>query len=165
MIELGRARQLFDFDALLHQGHVLVRPVVPNAQVLLAVLEHDLDWLQSKALLRHALNASHVDASRRIRDLLDSFGEDVETFSNARRLSLTWNNKRELQVQVELIEDAKARGPTRGKSAQPVRHPCFQKESIYLLAGRKRSVQFSGMFVVGELGLGFSCPLMILAFA
>ena len=77
MIELGRARQPFDFDALLHQGQVLVCPVVPNAQVLLAFLQHDLDWLQSKALLRHALNASYLVVSIWI-DFLYSFGEDIE---------------------------------------------------------------------------------------
>ena len=95
MIELGDARQLFDFDALLHQGHVLVRPVVPNAQVLLAFLQHDLDWLQSKALLRHALNASKHEVSRCI-VLHYSFGEDVEPFITFPLIF--WNNKRELEV-------------------------------------------------------------------
>ena len=60
LIELGNWRQLFNVDALLHQGHVLVRHVVPNAQVLLAILEHDLEWLLRKALLGHVFNASPI---------------------------------------------------------------------------------------------------------
>ena len=58
LIELGNRRQLFNLDTLLHQGQVLVRQVVPNAQVLLAMLEHVLDWLLRKALLGHAFNCS-----------------------------------------------------------------------------------------------------------
>ena len=60
LIELGNRRQLFNLDTLLHQGHVLLRPVVPNAQVLLAILENDLEWLLRKALLGHVFNASPI---------------------------------------------------------------------------------------------------------
>ena len=81
LIEFGNRRQLFNIDTLLHQGHVLVRPVIPNAQVLLAILEHDLEWLLSKALLGHALNASYINVCIRI-DFLYSFGEDIEAFSS-----------------------------------------------------------------------------------
>ena len=80
-IALGDRRQLFHIDSLLLQGHVLLRHVVPKAQVLLAVLEHDLEWLVRKALLGHALNASYPVVSRIIDELLDSFGEDIKAFS------------------------------------------------------------------------------------
>ena len=77
LIALGDRRQLFHIDTLLLQGHVLLRHVVPNTQVLLAILEHDLEWLLRKALLGHALNASYLEVSSSISELLDSFGEDI----------------------------------------------------------------------------------------
>ena len=75
---------------------MLVRPVVPNAQVLLAILEHDFDWLQSKALLRHALNASKLVGvpGSSFNELLNCFGEDVEAWT---MISIVWH-KRELEV-------------------------------------------------------------------
>ena len=113
LIALGDKRQQFYIDSLLLQGHVLLRQVVPKAQVLLAFLEHDLEWLVRKALLGHALNASYQVASiSSINELLDSFGEDIQAFSTSwQRHSLI--NKSELEVKVELIIDAKARDPTR----------------------------------------------------
>ena len=77
LIELGDRRQLLNLDALLHQGHVLLRHVVAYTQVLLGLLEHDLERLPSKALLGHALNASYIIPSRCI-DLLYILGEDIE---------------------------------------------------------------------------------------
>ena len=83
LIALGDKRQQFNIDSLLHQGHVLLRQVVPKAQVLLAFLEHDLEWLVRKALLGHALNASYqvVRISSIINELPDSFGEDIKAYS------------------------------------------------------------------------------------
>ena len=77
LIELGDRRQLLNLDALLHQGHVLLRHVVAYTQVLLGLLEHDLERLPSKALLGHALNASYHLTSI-CPDLLYILGEDIE---------------------------------------------------------------------------------------
>ena len=77
LIEDGDRRQLLNLDALLHQGHVLLRHVVAYTQVLLGLLEHDLERLPSKALLGHALNASYLIHSRCI-DLLYILGEDIK---------------------------------------------------------------------------------------
>ena len=52
----------------------------------------------------------------------------------------------------------------RGKSAHPVKYPCYQKASIYLLAVNNGVIHFNSMFVVGELGLSFSSGLAVLAF-
>ena len=79
-IALGNRRQQFNIDTLLHQGHVLLRHVVPKAQVLLAVLEHDLEWLLRKALLGHALNASYPIVIR-CSEILFSIGDDIEACS------------------------------------------------------------------------------------
>ena len=95
LIELRNWRQQLNIDTLLHQGHVLLRPVIPNAQVLLASLEHNLEWFLRKALLGHALNASYLKGKGSIRiDFLYSFGEDIEAFG---RISIIWN-KHELEV-------------------------------------------------------------------
>ena len=82
LIALGDKRQKLNIDTLLHQGHVLLRHVVPKAQVLLAFLEHDLEWLGRKALLGHALNASYPVVSSSIDELIYSFSEDIKAFSN-----------------------------------------------------------------------------------
>ena len=139
-ISLGDSRQPFNIDTLLHQGHVLLRLVVPKAQVLLAILEHDLEWLKRKALLGHALNAPYLVVSSS--ELLDSFGEDVEAFGNIRLTILGRNNKRELEVQVELILDAEARG---------------------LAVKKLADILFFSMFVVRALGPGFCHQFIVLA--
>ena len=110
MIELGNKRQLFSINALLHQGHVPVRPVVANAELLLAILEHNLGWLQRKAILGYAINASYMNRRRYI-DLLLSFDFDIEAIRIS-PLNIWWH-KHELDVEVWLVivQDTKGRFP------------------------------------------------------
>ena len=134
--DFGNLRQRVNSDTLLPQGHLLALQVVPDAETLLAGLEHNLDWLVGKFVLGHVLDASLSYILRCI--LFLAINGDIKAAIPSFVMV-----ERELDVQVGpiLILDAE----------------------ISDLAAAQIIVVFSGVAAVGALSLSFSRGLLVLA--